>query len=49
MNSEIHSQAMIEQVERYTWRGLLSVIGDTLEARDSVWLEINFEAVIEGV
>ena len=50
MNSEMHSQAVIVQVWRCTWRPKLSELRDALGGRDRRYrasLEMHFEAVIE--
>jgi len=42
-------EAVIERVERYTWRPLSSEFGDTLGGRYRASLEIHLRAVIERV
>jgi len=47
VNSEIHLEAMIEQVWRCTWRPRLSELRDALGGRDRASWGIHFEPVIE--
>jgi hypothetical protein len=49
VNSEIHSEAVIEEVWRYTWRRESSDIGDTLAGRNRVRLDMHSNAVIKPV
>jgi len=52
VNSEMHSEAVIERVWRCTWRPRLSELRDALggrDRRDQASLEMHFEAVIERV
>ena len=46
---EIHLEAMIERVWRYTWRPRSSEFGDTVAGHNRANLEIHFEAAIELV
>jgi len=48
-NSEIHSEPVIEQVWRCTWRPWWSEFGDAVADRDWVNSEMHWEAVIERV
>jgi hypothetical protein len=48
-NSEIHSEAAIEQVWRCTSRWQMSIFGDTLRGLDRVNLEMHSEIVIQLV
>jgi len=47
VNSEIHSEAVIELVCRWNWRPTLSELRDPLGGRDRASLQLHFEAVIE--
>jgi len=49
VNSEVHSEALIERDCRCTWRPRSSELRDALEGCDTVSLEMHFEAVIERV
>jgi len=49
VKSEIHSEAVIKQVWRCTWRRYSSVLGDIQGGRDRVDLEMHSEIVIEQV
>jgi hypothetical protein len=46
---EMYFEAVIERIQRCTWRPRLSQVGDALGGRDSVGLEMQLEAVIEQV
>jgi len=46
VNLEVHSEAVIEQVWRYTWRLWLSEFGDAHGGRDWASLKMHLEAVI---
>jgi len=47
VNSEMHLEAMIEQVWRCISRPRLSELRDALGGRDRASLEMHFEAVIK--
>jgi len=47
VNSEIHSEAVIERVWRCIWRPRSSELRDALGGRDRASLEMHWEAVIE--
>jgi len=47
VNSEIHSEAVIERVWRCNWRPRLSELGDTLGGRDGASMEMQLETKIE--
>jgi hypothetical protein len=47
VNSEIHSEAVIEGVCRCHWSRIFSELGDTLRGRDLASLEMQFETDIE--
>jgi len=47
VNSEIHSEAVIERVWRCTWRPRLRELRDALGGHDRASLEMHFEAIIE--
>jgi len=49
VNSEIHSESMIEQVWRCNWRSRLSQLRDALGCHNRASLDMNSEAVIERV
>jgi len=49
VNSEMHLEAMIEQVRICTWRLRWSELRDALGGRDPASLEMHLEAVIERV
>jgi len=49
VNSEIHSEAVIERVWRCIWRPRSSELRDALGGRDRSSLEMHWEAVIERV
>jgi len=49
VNSEIHSEAVIERVGRCNWRLILGELRDSLGGLDRVSSEIHLEAVIERV
>ena len=46
MNSEIHLEAVIERVQRCTWRPGSSELRDTLRGRYRASLEMQLENVI---
>jgi len=47
VNSEIHSEAVMEQVWGCTWRPRSSELRDALAGRDRATLEMHFEAMIK--
>ena len=47
VNSEIHSEAVIERVWRCNWRSRLSELRDALGAHDRASLEMYLEAKVE--
>jgi hypothetical protein len=47
VNSEIHSEAVIQRLWTGTWRLRSSIVGDTLTGHDRVNLEMHSEIVIE--
>ena len=47
MNSEIHLEAVIEQVWRWNWRPTLSELRDALGGCDRACMEMPLEAEIE--
>jgi hypothetical protein len=47
VNTEMHSEADIERVWRYTWRLRSSEIRDALGGHVRASLEIHMEAIIE--
>jgi len=47
VNSEIHSEAVIERVWRCTWRPRLSEFGHALRGRDRARLDMQLETEIE--
>jgi len=47
VNSEIHSEAVIERVWRCTWRPRSSELRDALGGRDRSSLEMCWEAEVE--
>jgi hypothetical protein len=47
VNSEIHSEALIDRVWRCNWRSKLSELRDTLGGRDRVSLEMHLAAKVE--
>jgi hypothetical protein len=49
VNSEIHSEVVIERVGRCTCMEYSSVLGDTLSGRDRLNFEMHSENVIERV
>jgi len=49
VNSEIHSEAVIERAWRCTWRPRSSELRAALGGRDRASLEMHWEAVIERV
>ena len=49
MNSEMHWEAMIKQVERCTWRPRSSELRDALGGQNRANSEIHSKAVIERV
>jgi len=49
VNPEMHLEAVIDRVWRYTWRPLSIESGDILGGRDRASLEMHLEAVIDRV
>jgi len=49
LNLEMHSEAVMEQVWRYTWRLQSREFGDALGGRDRASLEMHLDAAIEQV
>ena len=47
MNSEMHSEAVTEQVWRCTWKPRWSELRDALTGRDRASLDMHLEADIE--
>jgi len=47
VNSEIHSEAVIERVWRCNWRPRLSELRDALGGRDQASSDMHLEAEIE--
>jgi hypothetical protein len=46
---EMHLEAAIKRVWRYTWRPRSSAFGDAIGSRDRATLEMHLEAVIDRV
>jgi len=49
VNSELHSDAIIEQVWRCTWKAESNLFGDTVGGHDRARFEMHWEALIEWV
>ena len=49
MTLEMHLEAVLWQVQRYTWKPGSSEFGDALVGLDQARLEMHLEAVIERV
>jgi hypothetical protein len=47
VNSEMHCEAVIERVWRFTWRLRSSELRDALGGRDRSSLEMHWEAEVE--
>jgi len=46
VNSEIHSEAVVERIWRCNWRPRLSELRDALGGRDRASLDVHLEAEI---